>query len=262
MWNSLLDLAELSLGSSALGVRVVTGVDPLGWARAAPPAPTGDYHRDQELQEHYRAGGWVTQTIAAAASLVVGPILESAETLAPAEALAPVETVAPTEAAAPADLAAPADVTTPADVTASPGAPAASRGAFNARNVAQGGNVNCSECVTNFEASAQAGTRVRVQIPGGNAPAFLSEHMRRLSSVGANPRLLPVTYSNQWGVTSALSKFPPGTRFSVWASRGAGQVGHVFAGQIDATGVVQFIETQVQAQVGWSGYTSFRIIIH
>jgi RHS repeat-associated protein len=141
-------------------------------------------------------------------------------------------------------------------------APATSRGVFNSRNVAQGGNVNCSECVVNFEASAQAGSRVRVQIPGGNAPAELAEHMHRLTSVGAQPRLLPLTYSNQFGVTSAVSKLPVGTRFSVWGSRGPGQVGHVFAGHIDASGAVRFFETQVQGPAGWSGYSSFRVIVH
>jgi RHS repeat-associated protein len=140
--------------------------------------------------------------------------------------------------------------------------PAASRGVFNARNVSQGGNLNCSECVVNFEASAQAGRRVRVQIPGGNAPTQLTDHMNRLTSVGANPRLLPVTYSNQFGVTSAVSRLPPGTRFSIWADRGPGQVGHVFGGYIDGSGVVRFLEPQVQSAASWSGYSSFRVIVH
>jgi RHS repeat-associated protein len=255
MWNGVVDLAELALGPTALSLKTATGIDPLGWARASGPAPTGDSRRDQELQEHYHAGGMVTQVVVAGASFGAGPLLEAAEVLAPAETLVP-------DAALSTEAALPAEVATPTEAVASPGTPAASRGVFNARNVSQGGNVNCSECVTNFEASAQAGTRVRAQIPGGGAPADLTEHMRRLTSVGANPRLLPLTYSNEFGVTSTMSKFPAGTRFSVWASRGSGQVGHVFAGQVEAGGVVRFLETQVQAPVGWSGYQSFLVVVH
>ena len=114
----------------------------------------------------------------------------------------------------------------------------------------------------NFEASAQAGGRVRVQIPGGGAPATMTEHVSRLRGVGANPRVLSVTYSNQMGVTNALGRYPPGTRFSVWGNRESGQIGHVFGGQIDGSGAVRFLETQSYTSINWGGYSSFNIIIH
>jgi hypothetical protein len=147
--------------------------------------------------------------------------------------------------------------------TGSPTAPAHARGQFNARNISQGGGVNCAECVYNFEASARAGRRVRTQLSGGGARTYLPEHLRRLRSVGSNPTVLRRTFRSREAVVRALQGRPVGTRFSIWANRGGGRVGHVWAGHIDSSGAVRFFEAQTQRGAPrWTGYRSFNVIIH
>jgi hypothetical protein len=51
---------------------------PLDWAKAGPPAPTGDPNRDARLLDNYKHGGWVTNTIAAAAPIGAEGLLDSA----------------------------------------------------------------------------------------------------------------------------------------------------------------------------------------
>lgn len=146
----------------------------------------------------------------------------------------------------------------------SPTGPNFSRGAFNSRNVAMGGEVNCSECVYNFEASARAGRRVRTQLPhGGVSIRSPGEHIRRLESLGVNTSHQG-TFRNQLDMLQWLASNAglPGTRFSILASPKVGNMGHVFAGQIDSLGNINFIEGQWWGNIDWNKYSSFRIITH
>lgn len=99
MWNAAVEtVGAIALPPSLTVAAHTAGIDPLGWAKASGPAPTGDYARDKELQENYEAGGWVTSTVAAAASIVVGPLIETAAGLSAAptisEAGATIDTAA------------------------------------------------------------------------------------------------------------------------------------------------------------------------
>jgi len=137
------------------------------------------------------------------------------------------------------------------------------RGPFNPR----GGfadQTNCSECVVNMEASARSGKRVRLLFD--ESATSLRDHLSRLKSVGADPKFVlnqgsSVTFTSKEGIVNALKKFKPGTRFSVWANR-ADDVGHVFGGQVDGMGNVNFLETQSKQTINWSEFSDFHIITH
>jgi hypothetical protein len=72
MWNTFIDLLQ---DSSLITMVPQFSLD---WAKAAPPAPTGDELRDYELRKNYEGGGYVITTFSVAAPFVdVGGIFEA-----------------------------------------------------------------------------------------------------------------------------------------------------------------------------------------
>jgi hypothetical protein len=78
MWNSLVDLGAGLLNSLWAPVNTYGLRASLDWAKAEPPAPTGDPARDKRLQNSYWRGGLVTTVASVAAPLGTEGLLESA----------------------------------------------------------------------------------------------------------------------------------------------------------------------------------------
>jgi hypothetical protein len=79
MWDSLVDMAQGLVNMSLMPFGLFGPLAPnLNWAKAGPPAATGDPIRDAELLDNYRAGGWVTTTVSLAAPIGAEGILDSA----------------------------------------------------------------------------------------------------------------------------------------------------------------------------------------
>jgi hypothetical protein len=84
MWDSLVDVAQGFLSMSYPNLGPLGPKLSLDWAKAGPPAPTGDPVRDAELLDNYKSGGWVTTTISLAAPFGAEGLLESAAARVPA----------------------------------------------------------------------------------------------------------------------------------------------------------------------------------
>jgi hypothetical protein len=77
MWDSLVNMVQGLINVSHAPVPFAPKLS-LDWAKAGPPAPTGDPARDAQLLDNYKSGGWVTTTITAALPFGAEGLLDSA----------------------------------------------------------------------------------------------------------------------------------------------------------------------------------------
>lgn len=137
------------------------------------------------------------------------------------------------------------------------------RGPFSPRSGSNSA-YNCSEAVCNYEASARAGYRVRLQYTNGDQTVNLERHMLRLTQLGASPTILG-TYTHRIGLNNTLAKLPQGTRFSVVGTYKEDGKKHVWAGQITYPGQVSYIDPQSGETVNanyLNRFSEFQVVTH
>lgn len=108
-----------------------------------------------------------------------------------------------------------------------------------------GGTMNCVNCVITTDQMLD-GVKVSAALDGPKPIAFLESYFES--------RFLPV--AGRSDIEAAMAAAGDGSRGVVFASKGPGQVGHVF-NVVNQDGVVRFLDGQPGGAASFDGYASF-----
>lgn len=108
--------------------------------------------------------------------------------------------------------------------------------------------MNCVNCVITTDQMLD-GVKVSAALDGPKPVAFLESYF--------GSRFLPV--SGRSDIEAVMAAAGDGSRGVVFASKGPGQVGHVF-NVVNQDGVVRFLDGQPGGTASFDGYASFYLM--